>query len=54
MVTASALLPLWNREAEWERRLAMIREARAFLYLSTYYIELDEYGVESLSDEYWA
>lgn len=48
MVTASALLPLWNREAEWERRLAMIREARAFLYLSTYYIELDEYGVELL------
>ena len=26
----------------------MIREARAFLYLSTYYIELDGYGVELL------
>ena len=26
----------------------MIREAHAFLYLSTYYIELDEYGVELL------
>ena len=48
VVTASTLLPLWNRAAEWERRLAMIRDARAFLYLSTYYIELDEYGVELL------
>ncbi len=47
-MTASALLPLWNRATEWQRRLAMIREARAFLYLSTYYIELDEYGVELL------
>jgi cardiolipin synthase len=48
MVTASALLPLWNRAAEWERRLAMIREAKSFLYLSTYYVEHDEYGVELL------
>lgn len=48
MVTARALLPLWNRAAEWERRLAMIREARSFLYLSTYYIELDNYGIECL------
>jgi cardiolipin synthase len=48
MVTASALLPLWNRADEWARRLAMIREAASFLYLSTYYIEYDEYGVELL------
>jgi cardiolipin synthase A/B len=48
MVTASALLPLWNRADEWARRLAMIREAAYFLYLSTYYIEYDEYGVELL------
>ena len=48
MVTASALLPLWNRAEEWARRLAMIREATAFLYLSTYYIEYDEYAVELL------
>ncbi len=48
MVTASTLLPLWNRAEEWARRLAMIREATAFLYLSTYYIEYDEYGVELL------
>lgn len=48
MVTASALLPLWNRAAEWTRRLAMIREAQSFLYLSTYYVEHDAYGVELL------
>jgi len=48
MVTASALLPLWNRADEWAHRLAMIREAASFLYLSTYYIEYDEYGVELL------
>ena len=48
MVTASTLLPLWNRADEWARRLAMIREATTFLYLSTYYIEYDEYGVELL------
>ena len=48
MTTASALVPLWNRAVEWQRRLAMIRTARAFLYLSTYYIEYDEYGMELL------
>jgi len=48
MVLASALVPLWNRAEEWTRRLAMIRESRAFLYLSTYYIEYDEYAVELL------
>lgn len=47
-VLASALVPLWNRAAEWARRLDMIRDAHAFLYLSTYYIELDDYGVELL------
>ena len=45
-LTATALCPLWNRAAEWERRLRMIREARRFLYLSTYYIEYDDYGAE--------
>ena len=48
MTSASALVPLWNRAAEWERRLAMVREARRFLYLSTYYVEYDAYGVELL------
>ena len=50
MTSASALLPLWNRGAEWERRLAMVREARSFLYLSTFYIEHDAYGVGMLSE----
>jgi cardiolipin synthase len=48
MVTANALEPLWERGAEWERRLAMVRDARRFLYLSTYYIEHDAYGVAML------
>ena len=48
MLIASALVPLWNRADEWTRRLAMIRDARAFLYLSTYYIEHDAYGIELL------
>lgn len=50
MTSASALLPLWNRGAEWERRLAMVREARSFLYLSTFYIEHDSYGLGMLSE----
>ena len=49
MPSASALLPLWNRAAEWQRRLAMIRNARSFVYLSTFYIEYDAYGSELLS-----
>jgi len=48
--SASALLPLWNRADEWARRLAMVREARSFLYLSTYYIEHDPYGAGLLAE----
>ena len=48
-LTATALCPLWNRASEWARRLRMIREARRFLYLSTYYVEYDEYGAELLA-----
>ena len=44
MPVATAFVPLWNRAAEWERRLAMIRDARTFLYLSIFYIEYDAYG----------
>jgi cardiolipin synthase A/B len=47
--SASSLVPLWSRAAEWERRLAMIREARSFLYLSTFYIEYDAYGAPLLA-----
>ncbi|MDP2055499.1 MAG: phosphatidylserine/phosphatidylglycerophosphate/cardiolipin synthase family protein [Acidobacteriota bacterium] len=50
MSSASALVPLWNRGAEWARRLAMVREARAFLYLSTFYVEHDAYGVGMLAE----
>jgi cardiolipin synthase len=49
MPTASALVPLWNRASEWQRRLAMVEDARAFLYLSTFYIEHDTYGTEILA-----
>lgn len=44
MPPASALVPLWDRAAEWQRRLAMVEAARSFLYLSTFYIEHDAYG----------
>ena len=49
MPIAASLRPLWDRGAEWACRLAMIRDAKRFLYLSTYYIELDRYGVEILA-----
>ena len=49
LTSASALVPLWDRAAEWTRRLSMVREARAFLYLSTYYVEHDSYAAELLS-----
>ena len=49
MTSASFLRPLWVRAAEWECRLRMIREATTFLYLSTFYIEYDRYGIELLA-----
>ncbi|MGE0394888.1 MAG: phosphatidylserine/phosphatidylglycerophosphate/cardiolipin synthase family protein, partial [Vicinamibacterales bacterium] len=48
MPAASSVIPLWDRALEWRRRLAMIEEARVFLYLSTFYIEWDAYGRELL------
>jgi len=48
VTTASALVPLWNRQAEWLRRLAMIEAARSFLYLTTFYLEYDLYGIAML------
>ena len=47
--SASSLVPLWDRAAEWQRRLAMIRQAESFLYLSTYYVEHDRYAIELLT-----
>lgn len=46
--TASAFEVLWSRSAEWERRLAMVRAARSFLYLTLFYLEYDAYGREML------
>lgn len=46
MPTATSLRPLWDRAAEWACRIEMIREAREFLYLSTFYLEYDRYGTE--------
>ena len=48
MASASAFVPVWDRAAEWERRLAMVRGATRFLYLSTFYIEPDDYGLGML------
>lgn len=48
MPAASSLIPLWDRADEWRRRLAMIEDARSFLYLSTFYIEWDAYGRQLL------
>ena len=49
MPTASSLCPLWDRATEWDRRLVMIGKASKFLYLSTFYIEYDQYGCELLA-----
>ncbi len=49
MKSASKLVSLWNRQAEWSQRLAMIDAARSFLYLTTFYVEYDEYGLEMLN-----
>lgn len=46
---ASAFEVLWSRSAEWERRLAMVREASTFLYLTLFYLEYDAYGREMLA-----
>jgi len=48
MTAASSFLPLWNRSDEWKRRLEMVRGARSFLYLSTFYIQWDAYAVEMI------
>jgi cardiolipin synthase A/B len=49
MTFATALVPLWDRAAEWARRIAMVQQAQSFLYLSTYYIEHDAYGLGMLT-----
>lgn len=48
VATASDFEVLWSRSAEWERRLAMVREATRFLYQTLFYLEYDDYGREML------
>ncbi|GAB4443216.1 MAG: hypothetical protein OHK0011_25580 [Turneriella sp.] len=48
MPFASTLVPLWNRGAEWRRRIAMVEAAESFVYLSTFYLEHDAYGLAML------
>lgn len=51
--SASVFEVIWDRAAEWERRLAMIAGARQFLYQSVFYFEYDAYGramLEALID----
>ncbi len=45
---ASAFTMLLDRRAEWQARMKMAREAEHFLYISTYYLEFDDYGKEFL------
>jgi cardiolipin synthase len=49
MLSASCARPLWDRVVEWNCRLEMIETARQFLYLSTFYIEYDRFGIEVLA-----
>ena len=45
MTSASALVPLWDRGAEWQRRPADGPGGALVPYLLTYYIEHDPYGL---------
>lgn len=49
MTSAAELVPLWNRQEEWHRRLAMIERAQSFIYLTTFYLEHDAYGLAMLN-----
>ncbi|MEB3237760.1 MAG: phosphatidylserine/phosphatidylglycerophosphate/cardiolipin synthase family protein [Candidatus Sericytochromatia bacterium] len=48
MSLARRFVPLRDRQADWAMRCAMVRDAEQFLYLSTFYLEQDEYGAEML------
>lgn len=37
-----------DRQEEWSARIEMVKNARRFLYVSTYYIEYDNYALEFL------
>ena len=49
MLSASHVRPLWDRVVEWDSRLEMIETAKQFLYLSTFYIEYDRFGMTALA-----
>ena len=48
--SATEFTALWDRRAEWDRRMEMIAKSRSFLHLSTLYVEWDEIGREFLSE----
>ena len=48
--SATEFTTLWDRRAEWDRRMEMIATSRSFLRLSTLYVEWDEFGREILSE----
>lgn len=41
---------LLDRQAEWQQRIRMIQQASRFLYISTYYLEYDKYGIQFLDE----
>ena len=47
-VAASRFLLLADPAVEWDRRLAMIRAARRFVHLVTYYVDHDRWALELL------
>jgi cardiolipin synthase A/B len=47
---ASRFLLLQDPAIEWARRMAMIREARHFLHLVTYFVDHDPWGIELLDE----
>lgn len=46
---SSRFVPLRSRQDEWNVRLEMVRRARHFVYVSTYFIEHDDYGQRFLA-----
>jgi len=47
---ASRFLLLQDPAIEWARRLAMVREARQFIHLVTYFVDHDRWGIELLDE----
>lgn len=46
--SATSLSLILDPKREWQERMRMIWDAQQFLYVSTYYIEYDPYGIEFL------